>query len=265
MGYNDYDKASFVLAFVQHLPYMSDLATTGYDEYPRFPIETLVDNGGDCEDVAVLFASLMLIMGYGVVYINPPNHYAVGILGDNLKGTYWTYPKDSNQTYYYCETTGVNFKIGQLPQEFSGKKVHIYPIDEGTQFVPPIATMQPTVQPMPTQTVAPSFNPNPTDASVPGVPDPVAQPVLPLSFDLIVENPVLFASIVLAIAASIGTTVMTTRKPRRISQPSTAITDPLNSQPAENNQNEEIICLSCGATNKGYAVFCEKCGKHITN
>ncbi|MDR0492866.1 MAG: hypothetical protein LBH74_04410 [Nitrososphaerota archaeon] len=264
MGYNDYDRVSFVLAFVQHLPYTSDLVTTGYDEYPRFPIETLVDDGGDCEDVAILFASLMLVMGYGVVYINPPNHYAVGILGDNLKGTYWTYPKDSNQTYYFCETTGVNFKIGQLPQEFSGQKVHIYPIDESKQFVPSIALMPPTVEPVPTQTVAPTFNPNPTDASPPVVPDPIAQPVLPLSFNLIVENPVLFAFIILAIAASMVTAVMSTRR-RHLPHASTASTSPDSQLLIETTQSVEKFCSSCGAANKGYAVFCEKCGKQISN
>ena len=48
LGYNSFDSVSFVLAFVQSLPYTSDSVTTGRDEYPRFPIETLVDDGGDC-------------------------------------------------------------------------------------------------------------------------------------------------------------------------------------------------------------------------
>ena len=95
--YNSYDQVSFVLAFVQSLPYTSDNVTTGHDEYPRFPIETLVDDGGDCEDTSILFATLTLIMDYGTLYINIPNHYAVGILGNNLQGTYWTYPDGSNK------------------------------------------------------------------------------------------------------------------------------------------------------------------------
>ena len=31
-----------IVSFVQDLPYTSDEVTTGYDEYPRFPYETLV-------------------------------------------------------------------------------------------------------------------------------------------------------------------------------------------------------------------------------
>ena len=65
----------------------------------------------------------MLMLGDGVVFINPPDHLAVGILGNNLQGTYWTY---HNQTYYYAETTGVGFKVGDLPDEFQGKTAYIY-------------------------------------------------------------------------------------------------------------------------------------------
>jgi predicted transglutaminase-like cysteine proteinase len=97
-GYGPLDEVSFVLSFVQSLKYTSDSATTGYDEYPRFPVETLVDEGGDCEDTTILFATLVENLGYGVIFINPPNHVAVGVKGDNLDGNYYTY---GNATYYY--------------------------------------------------------------------------------------------------------------------------------------------------------------------
>ena len=178
--YNSYDQVSFLLAFVQSLPYTSDNVTTGHDEYPRFPIETLVDDGGDCEDTAILFATLTLILGYGTVYINPPDHYAVGVLGNNIQGTSWTY---NNRTYYYCETTGNGFKIGQLPDEFQGQKAAIYGIDENSQFVPNVQIQ--IAQPTPTEdpntlgsTPTPSFEPYPTAS--PTVPEPTIQPVMPL-------------------------------------------------------------------------------------
>jgi|GEM_PF-6680403 len=132
-GYGSFDEVSFVLAFVQSLDYTSDNVTSGYDEYPRFPIETLVDNGGDCEDTSILFATLTLIMGYGTVYLSPPNHYAVGILGDDLDGYYFTY---GEKTYYYCETTGEGWKIGDLPEELVGVEAAIYPIRDWLQYVP---------------------------------------------------------------------------------------------------------------------------------
>ena len=102
-GYSSHDEVNFVLAFVQSIPYKTDNESTSYQDYPRFPVETLVDNVGDCKSHSILFATLMLIIGYEAVYINPPDHLAVGLLGNNLQGAYWTF---NNKTYYYCETTG---------------------------------------------------------------------------------------------------------------------------------------------------------------
>jgi len=111
---------------VQSLPYTSDNETTGYDEYPRYPIETLVDNGGDCEDTAILAAALIDAMGYGVVLLRFPTHMAVGVKGsDSLYGTYWTY---QDQRYYYLETTGANWEIGELPPTYKGMSAQIFPM-----------------------------------------------------------------------------------------------------------------------------------------
>jgi hypothetical protein len=140
-NYEPYDQVSFVLAFVQSLPYTSDQVISGYDEYPRFPLETLVDNGGDCEDTSILFATLTLIMDYGTVYINPPDHCAVGVLGNNLHGYYYTY---NNKTYYYCETTGNGWEIGQIPTEFEDEKAYIYEINTYQQYVPNVEIITPT-------------------------------------------------------------------------------------------------------------------------
>jgi hypothetical protein len=132
-GYGSYEKVSFILAFVQSLPYTSDFVTTGYDEYPRFPLETLVDGGGDCEDTSILFATLTLILNYDTIFISPPSHYAIGIWGNNLAGSYYTL---HNRTYYYCETTGNNWKIGQLPDEYKGVSAYLYTINEYAQYSP---------------------------------------------------------------------------------------------------------------------------------
>ncbi len=268
-GYNSFDEISFVLAFVQSLPYTSDSVTTGRDEYPRFPIETLVDDGGDCEDTSILFATLTLIMGYGTVYINPTDHYAVGILGNNLRGTYWTHPENSNNTYYYCETTGDNFKIGQLPEEFQGKKAFIYDIDQSIQFVSNVE-ITPTVEPSPLPTYSfgitsptPTSNPNPTAYVSPSIAQPSNQPVLPLSINLISDNPLLFILIIFAIVASIALAVWSVRSPKHQS-----IEAPFAAE-ATIPKTEDIVsegnkfCIFCGSSNKAYATYCEKCGKQI--
>lgn len=132
-GYGQYDEVSFILAFVQSLPYTSDSVTTGHDEYPRFPIETLVDGGGDCEDTSILFATIVRILDYSAILIAPPDHLAVGVLGTNLRGTYYKY---NGRNYYYCETTGDNWKIGDVPNAHQNVKAYLYPIDLGNQYQP---------------------------------------------------------------------------------------------------------------------------------
>lgn len=122
-GFDDYQTVSFILAFVQSLPYTSDDVTTGADNYPRYPIETLVDEGGDCEDTSFLFAGIIKELDYGVCLISPPGHVAVGVLGsDTLSGTY--YELDGKR-YYYCETTGSGYEIGDCPDEFKNESAKL--------------------------------------------------------------------------------------------------------------------------------------------
>ena len=46
-------------AAVASIPYATDTASTGTGEYVRYPVETLTEQTGDCEDVAVLLAGLL--------------------------------------------------------------------------------------------------------------------------------------------------------------------------------------------------------------
>jgi hypothetical protein len=124
-GYSDGDNVLNVIAFVQSLPYYKDSSSTIYDDYPRYPIETLVDNGGDCEDTAILTAAMLDEMGYGVVLINPPNHMAVGVKCSSCSGSYYIY---QGVKYYYVETTGNNWNIGELPDEYRNQEVRIIPL-----------------------------------------------------------------------------------------------------------------------------------------
>jgi len=114
--YDQYKKACFVLSFVQSLPYATDDVTTPFDEYPRYPIETLVDMTGDCEDTSILAAALLDMMGHDIVLIELPNHMALGIAGgDEFYGTYYL---DNGTKYFYAETTGAGWDIGVIPDEY---------------------------------------------------------------------------------------------------------------------------------------------------
>ena len=124
-GFSDFEKVALVTTFVQGLPYTPDSVSTPYDEYPRYPIETLVDKGGDCEDTSILTASLLNMMGYGVVLIiYPGEHCAVGVLGDeSVSGTYFDH---NGGKYFYLETTDTGWEIGMIPEEYKDATAHIF-------------------------------------------------------------------------------------------------------------------------------------------
>ncbi|MEM7036222.1 MAG: hypothetical protein AAF570_04510 [Bacteroidota bacterium] len=86
LGLNQFETAEFIINFVQSLKYLKE---TG--EYPRYPVETLVDGGGDCEDTAILLAAILDELEYDCVLLSPPRHMAVGLVVDGYSGQHFTY------------------------------------------------------------------------------------------------------------------------------------------------------------------------------
>ena len=114
------------VSFVQSIPYKTDRESVGMDEYYKYPIETLVDGCGDCEDSAILTATIVRDMGYGVVLLRFYDHVAVGIKGgDTIYGTYWTY---NGERYFYLETTYPGWEIGQVPDKYKDETATIIPV-----------------------------------------------------------------------------------------------------------------------------------------
>ena len=212
-GFDQYETVSFMLAFVQSLPYTSDNVTTGYDEYHRFPLETLVDDGGDCEDTAVLFGTFVLEIGYGVVYINYPNHLAVGVQGKDLLGYYFTF---NDKKYYYCETTGDGWEIGDIPKQYVDGTARIYSPSTSVQYViksvpsplpiigspyEPTPTPQPTSTPIPTPHPTLTTAPNPTHTTSPPNFGPTSSPT---PSPTIAEFPSMISFFLLAVMISVS-------------------------------------------------------------
>jgi predicted transglutaminase-like cysteine proteinase len=113
--FSTYDQAMHALAFVQSLTYRADNDSIGIEEYPRYPLETLADGGGDCEDTAILAVALLSEMGYDPALIELPGHISLGIRCDGASGR-TSYESGGNQ-YCYLETTGTGWEIGELPAE----------------------------------------------------------------------------------------------------------------------------------------------------
>ena len=63
------NEVDFLISFSQSLKYSEDNITAGVGEYPRYPIETLVDQTGDCEDTSALLISLVEILGFNASII----------------------------------------------------------------------------------------------------------------------------------------------------------------------------------------------------
>ncbi|MGN1097875.1 MAG: transglutaminase domain-containing protein [Clostridia bacterium] len=117
------ERLNMVISFVQSFEYAEDRSAKGVDEYVNFPIETLFEKKGDCEDTAILLACILREMGYDAVLLRFPGHIAVGLkCGFSLKGTYYMY---NNSRYYYIETTGPDWEIGTVPDGVSGGTAQI--------------------------------------------------------------------------------------------------------------------------------------------
>lgn len=119
------EEVEIITSFVQNLHYLTD-DTTGFDEYPKFPVESLIDQGGDCEDTSILLSHLLDAMGINTALLTLPGHMAIGV-EVNATGAHWDV---GNTTYYYLETTVAGWEIGSIPIEHIGKSVEIDVVEE---------------------------------------------------------------------------------------------------------------------------------------
>ena len=116
--------ANFILSFTQSLPYTADDVATGYDEFKMYAFETLIAGGGDCEDTVILAASLLRPLGYDLMLLNPQGHLALGVSGQ-FSGVHYQY---EDRRYFYSETTGRGWKIGDIPNQYQSVPVKMYQV-----------------------------------------------------------------------------------------------------------------------------------------
>ncbi len=115
--FSDWQTVECIISFIQSFQYVSD----GTYEYPKFPVETLVEQGGDCEDTAILLEAILRQMGFNCVLISPDKHMGVGIaLEEEIAASSFT---KNNQNYYYIETTSMGWCIGDYPDHLSADAV----------------------------------------------------------------------------------------------------------------------------------------------
>jgi len=107
-GRLDYDIVQILVSFVQSIEYDKEA------DLPKYTLETLNLNKGDCDDKSILLSKLLSYAGYETCLFiyEKGQHMAVGLKIDNNIEAY----KDG---FIYIETTG-NSPIGKIPDEFAG-------------------------------------------------------------------------------------------------------------------------------------------------
>ena len=126
LSYDDSAVAREIVKFVQDtIEYQYDSDTTGQAEYPRYPIETLYEKRGDCEDTSILMAALLKEWGYEVGLLHLPGHAAVAIRTSDTYNATAYYEIDGHR-YLFIESTGSGWSIGEIPEEFLEAGVEMY-------------------------------------------------------------------------------------------------------------------------------------------
>ena len=101
----------------------------GINDFSKYPLETLCEGCGDCEDKAILFASLVRSIGFDVRICIVPGHCFVAVKLDSapVHGDGWHISRPDGD-YYTCETTGYGWLIGDLPPDYQGESVYSYQV-----------------------------------------------------------------------------------------------------------------------------------------
>ena len=110
---------------VSQIVYTSDkFSINGWDEYPKYPIETIIEGSGDCEDTTFLMASLLKALDLGdPSLVRFDNHLGLAaFVVDN---------ENIGKDIFYIETTGNGIHHpGVMPESLVGKKYTLHDLDE---------------------------------------------------------------------------------------------------------------------------------------
>ena len=138
LPYSNERFADDVLTLVHQIPY----AING----PQFPVETLVDNSGDCVGLSLLAASIMQAGGLDVVLIHyigiNPGHMNVGVYlpYTPVYHTAGMAPTDfvyDNKTYWTAECTPFeDWKVGDQSNSLADATTVIIPLENTEQSSP---------------------------------------------------------------------------------------------------------------------------------
>lgn len=126
--YTDAETVNYVATFIHRMLNTEEAITAPWDGHPKYPVETLVDLGGDSEDTSILTAAVLHEMGYDValIFFEDLKHAIVGVgPGDGIFGAYY---ESHGTRYFFIETTGDGWKVGEKPTILDPEQVYVYPL-----------------------------------------------------------------------------------------------------------------------------------------
>lgn len=91
--------------------YVQSMRYETIEENPaKFPVETVVDKAGDCDDKSLLLAGLLSREGYSVSLLSfgPENHMALGVGSDDCRY--------GDTRYMFLETTNISY-VGEVTEK----------------------------------------------------------------------------------------------------------------------------------------------------
>lgn len=100
----------------------------------KYPVETLVEMGGDCKGHTILYASLLKVSGFKVIILITSDriHTLVGVHltsppSHGSQKSYW-YMTYKEERYYMAETTAYGWMVGDCPPDLP-ETFYIYAVD----------------------------------------------------------------------------------------------------------------------------------------
>jgi len=128
-SYGEEEFVNAVLMFVQQIPYLEGEA--------KYPVETLVENKGDCDTVSLLAASILKAENMDVVlfYYKDAAHMNIGVRLSNKPSSFWWAPPTSyeydGEEYWMAECTPkTQWRVGDQPASIAGEKPIIIPLND---------------------------------------------------------------------------------------------------------------------------------------
>jgi hypothetical protein len=135
---NDEDLANGVLMIVHQIPYVESGP-------PKYPVETIVENEGDCDLFSFIAASIMKAGGLDVVLLlyETQSHMNVGVHlseePNDARSAVYYYTHDGKR-YYVAECTGDDWRhgwrVGECPDILQGASAHIITLENCEQSSP---------------------------------------------------------------------------------------------------------------------------------